>query len=92
MQGFVRKYVCHCDTCKRNKGSRFKKQEVLQPLSVPDQRWQDISIDFVFGIPDVKRLDAICNVVCQLSKKRHHISTSKEIDIEGLADLFVHDV
>ena len=25
MQGFVKKYVCYCNTCKRSKGSRFKK-------------------------------------------------------------------
>ena len=92
MQGFVKKYVRHCDTCKRSKGSRFKKQGVLQPLAVPDQRWQDISIDFVTGIPTVKGANAICNIVDRLSKERHHIATDKEIDAERLAELFVHHV
>ena len=92
MQGFVKKYVCHCDTCKRSKSSRFKKQGVLWPLSVPDQRWQDISIDFVTGIPAVKGANAICNIVDRLSKERHHIDTDKEFDAEKLADLFVHHV
>ena len=92
IQGFVKKYVCHCDICKRSKGSRFKKQGVFRPLSVPDQRWQDISIDFVTGIPAVKGANAICNIVDRLSKERHHIATDKEIDAERLADLFVHYV
>ena len=92
MQGFVKKYVCYCDTCKRSKGSRFKKQGVLRPLSVPDQRWQDISIDFVTDIPAVKGANAICNIIDRLSKERHHLATDKEIDAERLADVFVHHV
>ena len=92
MQGFIKKYVCHCNTCKRSKGSRFKKQGVFRPLSVPDQRWQDINIDFLTGISAVKSANAICNIVDCLSKERHHIATDKEIDAERLADLFVHHV
>ena len=92
MQGFVKKYVRHCDTCKRSKGSRFKKQGVLWALLVPDQRWQDISIDFVIGIPAVKGANTICNIVDRFSKERHHIATDKEIDAKRLADLFVHHV
>lgn len=38
MQGFIRKYVCHFNICRCNKGFWFKKQIVFQPLSVPDQR------------------------------------------------------
>ena len=92
MQGFVKKYVCHCDTCKCSKGSRFKKQGILWPLLVTDQRWQNISIDFVTGIPAVKDANVICNIVDRLSKERHHIAIDKEIDAKKLADLFVHHV
>ena len=89
MQKFVKKYICHCNMCKCSKGSKFKKQGVFWPLSVPDQRWQDIIIDFVIGIPAVKSANAICNIVDRLSKERHHIATDKEIDAKRLADLFV---
>ena len=92
MQEFVKKYVCHCNMCKRSKGSRFKKQGVFWLLLVPDQKWQDISIDFVTSIPIVKGANAICNIVNRLSKKRHYITTGKKIDAKKLADLFVHYV
>lgn len=36
MQAFVKKYICHCNTCKHSKGSWFKKQGVFWLLSVPD--------------------------------------------------------
>ena len=41
-------------------------------------------------VPAVKSANAICNIVDRFSKKRHHIATNKEIDVERLADLFVH--
>ena len=78
--------------CKCSKGSRFNKQGFLRPLLVPDQRWQDISIDFVTGITAVKGTNAICNIVDHLFKEHYHIATNKEIDAERLADLFVHYV
>ena len=92
MQGFVRRYVRHCHVCKQSKGSRFKKQGVLQPLSVPEQRWQNISIDLVISIPEVQRCDAIHTVVDRLSKERHYIGTTKELNAEGLASLFLKHV
>ena len=92
MQGFVCRYVRHCHVCKRSKGSHFKKQDMFQPLPVPEQRWQDLSIDLVTGIPEVHGCDAICCVVNRLSKKHHYIGTTKKLHAEGLADLFLKHV
>ena len=92
MQKFVRQYVRHCHVCKQSKGSRFKKQGMLQPLPVPEQRWQDISIDLVTGIPEIQGCDAILNVVDRLSKERHYIRTTKKLNAEGLANFFLKHV
>ena len=92
MQGFVQRYVRHCHVCRRSKGYCFKKQGVLQLLPVPEQRWQDISIDLVTGIPELQSCDAILNIVDRLSKERHYIGTTKELNAEGLADLFLKHV
>ena len=86
MQGFVKKYIHHYNTCKRSKSSKFKKQ------GVSDQGWQDISIDFVTGIPAVKGTNAITNIIDRFSKERHHIATDKEIVAKRLADLFMHHI
>ena len=91
MEGFVRRYVHYCHTCKRSNSYRFAKQVVLEPLSVPEQRWRDISVDFVTGATEVDGKDAICNVVDRLTKERHHIATTN-LDADGLAELFVHHV
>ena len=62
---------------------------MLQPLPVPEQRWQDLSINLVTGIPKVHACDAICCVVDRLSKKHHYIGMTKELNAEGLTDLFL---
>ena len=78
--------------CKCSKG--FQIQERMHPLIIIgcDQRWQNISIDFVTGIPAVKDANGICNIVDCLSKKRHYIATDKKIDTKRLADLFMYHV
>ena len=73
---------------------KFQIQKTKSFLAVigPDQRWQNISKDFVIGILIVKGANAIYNIVDRLSKKHHHITTNKKIDVKKLADLFVHHV
>lgn len=66
------------------------KQRVFWLLLIPNQRWLDISNNFVFGIFKIKGADAICNIIDQLSKEYYYIAINKEIDIRRLADLFVH--
>ena len=92
LQSFVRRYIQYCHMCKKSKGSCFKKQSVLQPLLVPQQRWQGFSIDFVTGILKVQDCDVILNVVDKLSKERHYISKTKKLNAEGLANLFLKHV
>jgi hypothetical protein len=45
------RYVSECDTCWKVKADYMKPGELLQPLSIPDWKWDDISIDFIVGLP-----------------------------------------
>jgi hypothetical protein len=45
----IAKYVA--DTCHRMKASHLKSAGVLQPLSIPMWKWDDISMDFIVGLP-----------------------------------------
>jgi hypothetical protein len=47
----IAKYVVECDTCHRMKASHLKSASVLQPLSIPMWKWDDISMDFIVGLP-----------------------------------------
>ncbi|GJP29280.1 hypothetical protein CLOM_g6485, partial [Closterium sp. NIES-68] len=47
----VQKFVTSCDTCQRMKSSKQKKAGLLQPLPIPEQPWQLVSLDFITGLP-----------------------------------------
>ncbi|CAI7848657.1 unnamed protein product [Closterium sp. NIES-54] len=51
MANDVQKFVTSCDTCQRMKSSKQKKAGLLQPLPVPEQPWQVVSLDFITGLP-----------------------------------------
>jgi hypothetical protein len=46
----IAKYVSECGTCHRMKASHLKSASVLQPLSIPTWKWDDISMDFILGL------------------------------------------
>jgi hypothetical protein len=55
MKREIAKYVSECDTCQRIKASHLKSAGALQPLSIPSWKWDDISMDFIVGLPNTSR-------------------------------------
>nr|CAB3503780.1 unnamed protein product [Digitaria exilis] len=51
MKREIAKYVSECDTCQRVKASHLKVAGTLQPLPIPSWKWEDISMDFIVGLP-----------------------------------------
>ncbi|PNX96070.1 retrotransposon-related protein [Trifolium pratense] len=62
IQGFVRS----CDVCQRQKYLTSSPGGLLQPLPIPSQIWEDISIDFITGLPKSKGYETILVVVDRL--------------------------
>jgi hypothetical protein len=47
---------------------------LLQPLSIPDWKWDDISLDFIVGLLlIVRKSDSIWEIVDRLTKSTHFI-------------------
>ena len=40
----------------------------LEPLPIPEHRWDTISVDFIVELPKAHRYDAVMNVVNSASK------------------------
>jgi hypothetical protein len=44
-------YVSECNTCQKVKANYLKPGGILQPLSIPEWKWDDISMDIIVDLP-----------------------------------------
>jgi hypothetical protein len=59
----------------------MKPGELLQLLSIPEWKWDDISMDFIVGVPmRVRMFDSIWVIVDRLSKYANFIPVHTRYD------------
>jgi hypothetical protein len=74
MKKEIAAYVARCDTCCRVKAIHMKPASLLQSLSVPSWKWDNISMDFIRGLPTTQKgHDAIWVIVDHLTKSAHFL-------------------
>ena len=93
MKREIAQYVAECDTCRQVKADHLKKAGLLQPLSVPAWKWEDISIDFIVGLPRTShKFDSIWVIVDRLTKVAHFIPVSTWFTTERYAQLYIDQI
>ncbi|PRQ22490.1 putative nucleotidyltransferase, Ribonuclease H [Rosa chinensis] len=92
MRKDVKLYVASCDQCQRQKYESIHPPGLLQPLPIPDHTWEDISMDFVEGLPDSQGYNAIMVVVDRLSKYAHFVPVSHPFTASQIADTFMKHI
>ena len=59
----IKKYVQECFKCQQNKVHHQRKAEELHPLDIPQESWQEISIDIIGPLPKLNGIDAIMVII-----------------------------
>ena len=81
MKKEIAAYVARCDTCSRVKADHLKPARLLQPLSIPGWKWEEISMDFIVGLPTTQKgFDSIWVIVDRLTKSAHFIPIKTVVD------------
>jgi len=65
---------------------------LLQLLPIPDQVWEDVSIDFIEGLPKSKGKTTISVVVDRLSKYAHFTPISHSYTARSIASVFIDNI
>ncbi|WVZ94919.1 LOW QUALITY PROTEIN: hypothetical protein U9M48_040746 [Paspalum notatum var. saurae] len=90
MKREVAEYIALCDVCQRVKAEHQKPAGLLQPLKIPEWKWEEIGMDFIVGLPRTQSgFDSIWVVVDRLTKVAHFIPVKTTYSGAKLAELYM---
>eukprot|EP00253_Pinus_taeda_P011330 PITA_11330 len=93
MKKQVVEYLARCLECQQIKAEHQHPARLLQPLPIPEWKWETISMDFITGLPRTKKgNDSIMVVVDKLSKAAHFIPAQSTYKAVQIAHLFMQNV
>jgi hypothetical protein len=82
--------VSLCDTCQRVKAEHQRSAGLLQPLKIPEWKWEEIGMDFIVGLPRSQAgYDSTWVIVDRLTKVAHFISVKTTYSSAKLAELYM---
>ena len=89
MRRDITTYVQHCLICKV---SHQHPSGLLQPLPLPSLVWDDLTMDFIEGLPLSRGVDTILVVVDRLSKYGHFLTLRHPFTVVTVAELFIKEI
>ncbi|KAM0046481.1 putative nucleotidyltransferase, Ribonuclease H [Helianthus debilis subsp. tardiflorus] len=93
MKALIATYVGKCLTCARVKVEYQKPAGLLQQPRIPQWKWEEISMDFVTGLPRSQRgNDTIWVIVDRLTKSAHFLAIKETDKFSTLADIYLKEV
>jgi hypothetical protein len=93
MKRQIARYMAECDTCRRVKADHLRPTGKLQPLSIPEWKWEDICMDFIMGLPRTScEHDSIWVIVDCLMKLAHFIPVGTRYRVRQYAELYMSHI
>lgn len=93
MKKEIATFVYSCLTCQKSKIEHQNPSGLMHSLSIPEWKWDNISMDFVSGLPRTnKNWEAIWVVVDRLTKSAHFIPIRMDYPMERLAELYIEKI
>jgi hypothetical protein len=86
----IARYVARCHTCRHVKAVHMKIAGPLQSLPIPTWKWEDISMDFIVGLPKTtKGFDSIWVIIDRLTKIAHFLPIKTSYPVITYAQIYI---
>ncbi|GKU98441.1 hypothetical protein SLEP1_g11449 [Rubroshorea leprosula] len=93
MKREIARFVSQCLTCQKVKVEHQRLLGKLQPLPIPQWKWENITMDFVTGLPrTLKGNDSIWVIVDRLTKSAHFLPYRIGTSIEKLTNMYMNEI
>ncbi|KAL0551689.1 hypothetical protein IC582_010778 [Cucumis melo] len=93
MKREVAEFVSKCLVCQQVKAPRQKPAGLLQPLSIPEWKWENVFMDFITGLPRTLRgFTVIWVVMDRLTKSAHFVPGKSTYTASKWAQLYMSEI
>ena len=89
----VSEFVTKCLVCQKVKAEHQVPSRLLQPIKIPEWKWDRITMDFVCELPLTGRKhDLVWVVVDRLTKLAHFLPMRTDYSLDKLAELYIKEI
>jgi hypothetical protein len=89
----IAEYVVICDTGQRVKAEHQRLAGLLQPMKIPEWKWEKVDMDFIVGLPHTQNgYDSIWVIEDRLTKVAHFIPIKTKYSGAKLVELYMERI
>ena len=89
----VSKFLTKCMVCQKVKAEHQVPSGLLQPIRIPEWKWDRITMDFVVGFPLIGRNhDSVWVVVDLLTMSTHFLPVRTDYSLDKLVELYISEI
>ena len=93
MKRDIVQYVANCQTCQQVKTEHQRPVGLLQPLPIPEWKWDHITMDFVIRLPRTRsKKNGVWVIVDRLTKLAHFLAMKTIDSMNFLAKLYIQEI
>ncbi|RVX01842.1 Transposon Ty3-I Gag-Pol polyprotein [Vitis vinifera] len=93
MKRDIAQFVANCQICQQVKAEHQRPAGLLQPLPIPEWKWDNITMDFVIGLPRTRsKKNGVWVIVDRLTKSAYFLAMKTTDSMNSLAKLYIQEI
>ena len=89
----VSEFVTKCLVCQKVKAEHQVPSGFLQPIRIPEWKWDQITMDFLVGLPLTRRKhDSVWAIVNRLTKSAYFLPVRTDYSLDKLTELYIKEI